>query len=166
MPVNDAYRPNIEKWTCTRPFFVTSFSPCTEPHQSGSSRLNDAESRRSGDTEVQNRWEGADADAALKPVEGGGEDNEDENEAHNNNEEDEGDEDDWAFEVMTVEIDLISAFVRDLKHQVQFRDQPMLKTLQREGAAFFRLAKARMEKERIDKGSTSVNAGQVNKRST
>lgn len=41
--------------------------------------------------------EGADADAALKPLEEGGEDDEDKNEAHNNNEEDEEDEDDWAY---------------------------------------------------------------------
>jgi hypothetical protein len=70
------------------------------------------------------------------------------------------------FEAMTAEIDLISEFVKDLKHQVQFRDQLMLSTLQREGAAFFRLAKACMEKEKIDKGGISVNAGQVNKQST
>ena len=49
---------------------------------------------------------------------------------------------------MTAEIDLISEFVNGLKHQVQFRDQRMLNTLQREGVAFFHLAKACIEKER------------------
>jgi hypothetical protein len=51
-------------------------------------------------------------------------------------------------EAMAVEINLISEFVKGLKHQVQFRDQRMLNTLQREGAAFFCLVKACMEKER------------------
>ena len=85
-------------------------------------------------------------------MEGCGED--DENEEHNNEE----DEDDLAYELghngktfeeaMTAEINLISEFVNGLKHQLQFRDQRMLNTLQREGAAFFRVAKACMEKER------------------
>lgn len=166
MPVNDAYRPNVEKWICTCPFFVTSrFLLCKHLIQSmhrvppvfflETQRYREPPFWRHKSLKL---LEVADAEAALKPVEGGGEDDEDENEAHNNNEEDEEDEDDLTYELghngetfeeaMMAEIDLISEFVNGLKHQVQFRDQRMLNTLQREGAAFFRLAKACMEKER------------------
>jgi cobalamin biosynthesis protein CobT len=51
-------------------------------------------------------------------------------------------------ETMLAEIDLIESFAKGLRHQVQFRDQRMLNTLQREGASFLRLAKACMDKER------------------
>lgn len=51
-------------------------------------------------------------------------------------------------EAMNGEIDLILEFAKGLKHQIQFRDQRMLNTLQREGASFLHLAKACMEKDR------------------
>jgi hypothetical protein len=99
--------------------------------------------------------EDAAADAAPEPVDGGDEDDDDEYEEHNDEEEEEEgyvgtyEHDGQIFEeTMQTEIDLIIDFVKGLKHQVQFRDQRMLNTLQREGASFLRLARACTEKER------------------
>ncbi|KAF8524259.1 hypothetical protein BU17DRAFT_42877, partial [Hysterangium stoloniferum] len=51
-------------------------------------------------------------------------------------------------EAMNAEIDLILDFTDGLKHQIQFRDQRMLNSLQHEGASFLHFAKACIEKER------------------
>ena len=51
-------------------------------------------------------------------------------------------------DVWQSEIDLIVEFVGGLRYQSQFRDQRMPKTLQREGAGFFRLARACLDKEK------------------
>jgi hypothetical protein len=45
-------------------------------------------------------------------------------------------------------IDLITEFLAGLKFQVDFHDQRMLNTLEREGAGFFRLARACLDKEK------------------
>ena len=45
---------------------------------------------------------------------------------------------------MNANVDLIAKFVQDLRYQVQFRDQRMLNTLEREGAGFLPLARACM----------------------
>ncbi|KAJ7218618.1 hypothetical protein GGX14DRAFT_533331 [Mycena pura] len=52
------------------------------------------------------------------------------------------------LEAMDENIDLIAEFLEGLKYQRQFRDQRMLQTLEREGASFFRLAKACLRKEK------------------
>ncbi|KAF7354458.1 SWIM-type domain-containing protein [Mycena venus] len=52
------------------------------------------------------------------------------------------------LEAMDENIDLITDFLNGLKYQRQFRDQRMLQTLEREGASFFRLAKACLRKEK------------------
>jgi hypothetical protein len=49
-------------------------------------------------------------------------------------------------------IDLMAEFLQD---QVQFRDQRMLKALEREGAGFLRLPKACKEKERRSQSTQS-----------
>jgi hypothetical protein len=51
-------------------------------------------------------------------------------------------------EAMNANIDLIAEFGQGLRYQVQFRDQRMLNTLEREGAGFLRLARACTEKEK------------------
>ena len=51
-------------------------------------------------------------------------------------------------EAMDANVDLIAEFVQGLRYQIQFRDQRMLNTLEREGAGFLRLARACMEKEK------------------
>ena len=45
-------------------------------------------------------------------------------------------------------IDLVTEFLAGLKFQVQFHDQRMLNTFEREGAGFFRLARACLDKEK------------------
>ena len=51
-------------------------------------------------------------------------------------------------EEIEAEIEVILDFAKGLRHQVQFRDQRMLNTLQREGGSFLRLARACLEKEK------------------
>jgi hypothetical protein len=51
-------------------------------------------------------------------------------------------------EAMNANIDLIAEFAQGLRYQVQFRDQRMLNTLEREGAGFLRLARACTKKEK------------------
>lgn len=51
-------------------------------------------------------------------------------------------------EAMNAEIDVILDFASGLRHQIQYRDQRMLNSLQREGASFLRFARACIEKER------------------
>ena len=60
-------------------------------------------------------------------------------------------------EEIKVEIEVILDFAKGLRHQVQFWDQRMLNTLQREGGSFLRLARACLEKEKrtnLTRGST------------
>jgi hypothetical protein len=51
-------------------------------------------------------------------------------------------------EAMAEHISIIKDFTKGLTYQIQFRDDRMLQALQREGASFFRLARACLTKEK------------------
>ena len=99
--------------------------------------------------------EGPSSESTEWVVEDEKEVDEDDDEGLENDEDDE-DENEGTYEydgrtfeeVMEADINLITEFVKGLRYQVQFRDQQMLTALQREGASFFWLAKACVEKER------------------
>lgn len=161
LPINDAYRPKIDKWTCTCPAFLTSrflickhliqLVECVPP-------VFFLEVKRHRTAPF---WRHSALKLNQDPMidEGGAEivDEEDDEEGGANSEEDDLDIDDVVEargngstyeEAINADIDLIAEFVKGLRHQVQFHDQRMLSALEREGAGFLRLGRACMEKEK------------------
>jgi len=164
MPINDAYRPDANKWICTCPFFVTSrFLICkhlvqhvhrvpptfflevkryrTPPFWRHKSLkvLDEVDESEKGVDDT--AWADEDEDGEIAE---GGEDDE----FYGEDSLFQMEEGRTFEEAMNNDIDLIMDFLAGLKFQVQFRDQRMLNTLEREGAGFLRLAKACLEKER------------------
>jgi hypothetical protein len=63
-------------------------------------------------------------------------------------------------ETLDEEIDLIVNFAQGLRYQAQFRDQRLLNALERNGAGFFRMARACLDKEnrmRTGRGGEQVS---------
>lgn len=161
LPINDAYRPNTTKWTCTCPFFVTSrFLICKHliqrVHRVPAIFFLEVKRHRSVPF-----WR----HASLKVLDdedlnehvnmaAAEEDYDDELPDASDEEEEEFDDAVEAMggrtfnEVLSDDIDLIAEFLAGLKFQRQFRDQRFLNVLEREGAGFFRLAKSCLEMER------------------
>lgn len=174
IPLNDAYKPNVEKWICTCPAFAISrFLVCKHLIQRmqripptfflEAKLYRELPFWRHESLKPLEEYEADSTEIIAGPTEGvdendvGGEENEDDDEDEEGEEdvEDEDDEDSThqnhgrTFEeALTEDIDLIVEFAKGLKHQLQFRDRRMLNALEREGASFLRLAKACMEKER------------------
>lgn len=171
LPLNDAYKPNTEKWICTCPSFIVSrFLICKHiiqcMHRVPPIFFLEAERYRTVPFwrhKSLKPLEEADAETMETVVgsvdeqergdedennEGGDDDNDDDND------EDEGyvethQEGGHMFEeAMEGDIKLILDFAKGLRHQIQFRDQRMLNTFQREGASFLRLAKACIGEEK------------------
>ncbi|KAF8955525.1 hypothetical protein BDZ97DRAFT_1632229, partial [Flammula alnicola] len=164
MPLNDAYRPDVEKWVCTCPAFAISrFLVCKhlvqrmqtvpavffleadrfrQPPFWRHKHLKPLEEYGADSMKIGvGSAEGCDEDRDIE--EEGGDDDDDE--------EDDGphQHDGRTFEeALKGDIDLILDFAAGLQHQAQFRDQRLLSALEREGAGFLRFAKACMEKER------------------
>ena len=166
IPINDAYRPDVQKWICTCPSFVVSrFLICKHLIQSvhcvpaifflEAKQYRELpfwrhRSLRQLDESI------AEGSGEPKPVDENDED-EDGGMGDDDEEEEEPEKEDGAEthqdsrmfeEAMLAEIDLIESFAKRLRYQIQFQDQRVLNTLQREGASFLRLAKACMDKER------------------
>ena len=164
IPLNDAYRPNVEKWICTCPSFVVSrFLACKHLVQ-GICRVPPTFFLEANRYREPPFWR----HPSLRPLEEtaveiadtrdrvGGNDVDDDNGGEGDDEE-ENDDDDldeiWQHdgrtfeEEMEAEIEVILDFAKGLRHQLQFRDRRMLNTLQREGGSFLRLARACLEKE-------------------
>ncbi|KAF5324215.1 hypothetical protein D9619_011369 [Psilocybe cf. subviscida] len=172
LPSNsDAYCPNAQKWVCTCPAFVTSrflmckhlvqLVRCVPPrfflkvkrrrstpfweHQS--LRLKDTRECDSDDSEGQ----GGDLSNDDFP-----DDDDDDVRSLNDDEDDEDDdvvvgrvEKGLTFnEALSADINLITDFLAGLQFQAQFRDHRFLRTLEQEGAGFFRLTSACLEKEK------------------
>jgi len=163
-PVNDAYKPDAEKWVCTCPAFVKSrFLVCKHLIQDVEHvpPIFFLEVRRHRTTPF---WRHQTLKVTLEQNhvdEGGSEvevvDGEYDDDMGGVSEEEEPDveevveargEESTFEEAINANIDLIAEFLQGLQYQVQFRDQRMLKTLEREGAGFLRLAKACKDKER------------------
>ncbi|TFK57940.1 hypothetical protein BDN72DRAFT_736461, partial [Pluteus cervinus] len=160
LPVNDAYRPDPAKWICTCPAFVTSrFLICKHlvqlVHRPPPIFFLEVKRHRTlpfwrhrslkliDDTggECSMGEMGGDVDDEG-PESDGYEDDEEFDEIESN-------EGGQTFEeTWQANIDLITEFVAGLRFQAPFRDQRMLNALEREGAGFFRLAKACLEKEK------------------
>ncbi len=175
MPLNVAYRPNIEKWVCSCPSFAISrFLVCKHliQHMHRVPAIFFLEVRRHRTTPfwrhttlkpLPNNAEHAPASETTKTVGSPNDiddDMDDEGEGEGEgDDDDEGDEDDAQIthdydghtfeEIMNDDINLIFKFAKGLQYQVQFRDQRMLSGLKREGAGFFRFARACLEKERV-----------------
>lgn len=160
LPINDAYRPNTEKWTCTCPAFVVSrFLICKHLIQNVQRvpPIFFLEAKRARSVPF---WK----HKTLRPMssvdqveasnnEGDGSDDDDI--AGMDDDDDEGNFvetnecDGLTFEeAMEGEIKMITEFAKGLQYQVQFRDRRMLDLLQREGASFLRLARACLHKEK------------------
>jgi hypothetical protein len=166
LPLNDAYKPNTEKWICTCPSFILSrFLICKHTiqrmHHVPPIFFLEAERYRTAPFwrhKSLKPLEEADAETTETVVESVIEeqerDDEGEGEDDDEEEEDEGcvethQEDGHTFEeAMEGDIELILDFAKGLRHQIQFRDQRMLNAFQREGASFLRLAKACIGKEK------------------
>lgn len=163
LPMNNAYRPNIERWTCTCPFFVTSrFLVCKHlvqsVHRVPPIFFLEVKRHRTvpfwrhktlkplGDENTSNEMA---RDVALDSIEDG--------ESDMGNETDDELEDDMGEverlggmtfeEAMNDNIEVITEFLNGLHFQVQFRDQRMLNALEREGAGFLRFARACLSRE-------------------
>jgi len=163
--LNDAYRPDVKRWICTCPSFVVSrFLVCKHLVQ-GMRRVPSTFFLEADRYREPPFWR----HPSLRPLEetitgitdtrdhvvGGDMDDEDGAEGDDDEENDDDDLDEiWQHdgrtfeEVMQTEIRVILDFAEGLQHQLQFRDQKMLNTLQREGGSFLRLARACLEKER------------------
>lgn len=170
LPLNDAYKPDVKRWVCTCPAFVVSrFLICKHLVQSMHhvppvfflevKRYRNTPFWRHGALKPQDESSGEETETSAASGRGADEYNDDVEDDGGENDDDSEEEDgDNAFEThhnghtfeetIGDEIDLILNFAKGLQHQVQYRDQRMLNTLQREGASFLRLARACMEKER------------------
>lgn len=182
-PINDAYKPRTDKWTCTCPAFVTSrFLICkhliqdvervppvffleVKRHRTApfwrhkALKLNQDRAIDEGGAQAQ----AADDDDNDE----GGADDEDDDLDFDDVVEARGDGSTFE-EAINADIDLIAEFVQSLRHQVQFRDQRMLNALEREGAGFLRLARACMGKEKrlqSTRGRNTCDVGEVNNHS-
>ena len=167
LPLNDAYKPNTEKWICTCPSFIVSrFLICkhTIQHMHRVPPIFFLEAERYRTVPF---WrhkslkplEEADAETMETVVRSDEQERCDEDENDEGGDEDDDDEDEGCVEThqedgrtfeeaMEGDIELILDFAKGLRHQIQFRDQQMLNAFQREGASFLRLAKACIGKEK------------------
>lgn len=161
IPLNDAYKTNVQKWICTCPSFAVSrFLVCKHLIQSihHVPAIFFLEAKRYRESPF---WR----HSSLKPLDEShaeglqnpGPAENDENDEGTDNDDNGEERDDGAEtcqdgctfeEIMLAEIDLIESFAKGLRYQIQFRDQRMLNTLQREGTSFLRLAKMCVDKER------------------
>ncbi|KAF8151568.1 hypothetical protein B0H34DRAFT_621443, partial [Crassisporium funariophilum] len=173
MPINDAYRPKVNKWICTCPAFAVSrFLVCKHLIQRvhrvppifflEADRFREPPFWRHKSLRPLEEYRDEPAAVFVGPVEEGnenpnfgGEGDEDDAGGMDSDGEDDEEEngthqhDGSTFEEeMTANINLILDMAAGLKHQLQFRDQRLLNALQREGAGFLRFARACMEKER------------------
>ncbi|EAU90664.2 hypothetical protein CC1G_03933 [Coprinopsis cinerea okayama7 len=176
-PMNDAYRPDVALWVCTCPSFATSrFLLCkhliqrvhpvpalffaevkrarTTPFWSHSTLIplasddidsepcddGQPEPNECNDEEVRSVYsDESDIDEELEnfvPMPGGGATFE---------------------EAMHEKIKLIRDFADGLEYQIQFRDDRLLHTLERQGAAFLRLALECLEKEKRMRATRGPN---------
>jgi len=164
MPINDAYRPDAKNWICTCPFFVTSrFLICKHlvqrVHRPPPTFFLEVKRYRSppfwrhNSLKILDESGVSEEGAGIAGAEGGDDDDE-----RSDGEDEDFDEDNRFVpitddgqtfeEAFDDNIDLVTEFLAGLKFQVQFRDQRMLNTLEREGAGFFRLARACLDKEK------------------
>lgn len=165
LPLNDAYRPNVEKWICTCPAFIVSrFLLCKHLVQNVQ-QVPPVFFLKVKQCRTTPFWQ----HKSLKPLEGNctettegvlvaekkiNEDNDSESEANKENKEEEEEEETYKYDghtfeqVMESNIDLITEFTKGLRYQVQFQDQWMLMALQHKGASFLWLARACIEKEK------------------
>jgi hypothetical protein len=172
LPINDAYRPDTTKWTCTCPAFITSrFLICKHliqrvqrvppifflevrryreapflKHRSLKA-LHETEAEEGGAANSNRR--AAEDSVDINEADVGGSDNNDEDEF------DAGDALEMAQgtgltfeEAINEDINLLNEFLQGLRYQVQFRDQRMLNILEREGAGFFCRERACLHKEK------------------
>ncbi|KAF5324409.1 hypothetical protein D9619_011185 [Psilocybe cf. subviscida] len=178
LPINDAYRPNVRKWICTCPAFVTSrFLICKHLIQLVDrvppkfflevKRHRSTPFWRHENLKASNEVQGTEADARVRSDRTGAEGNmddeddfpfdEDEGDVSNDEEEMMGMVEGRTFtKALTDDIDLITEFLAGLKFQLEFRDQRFLNVLEKEGAGFLRLAKLCVEKENRMKRTTGA----------
>ncbi|KIJ94362.1 hypothetical protein K443DRAFT_110539, partial [Laccaria amethystina LaAM-08-1] len=186
LPINDAYRPNTTKWTCTCPAFVHyRFLICKHLIQRiqrvpaifflEARRFREAPFWRhrslkaldETETEEGRAGNGVEDSVDIDEAEldGGGSDDEDEFDVGNALEAAQGTG--LTFEeAIKEDIDLLDEFLQGLYYQVQFRDQRMLNILEREGAGLFRLARACLHKEKKFKSKRGGKAPSTWEKST
>ncbi|KAF5311025.1 hypothetical protein D9619_008106 [Psilocybe cf. subviscida] len=177
LPANlDAYRPNTQKWVCTCPAFVTSrFLLCKhlvqlvrrvppkfflEVKRQRSTPFWEHRTLKPKDAaECDGDNEGHSGDMSDDELPYDDDDDDDDDDMQGLDDEDDDDDDvndvvgrvekGLTFnEALSADINLITDFLAGLQFQLQFRDHRFLRTLEREGAGFFRLASACLEKEK------------------
>jgi hypothetical protein len=170
LPLNAAYKPDTKKWVCTCPSFATSrFLLCKHLVQAVHTvpPIFYLEARRQRTSPF---W----VHETLKPLNNDDSDTEQVGQAASQDnidtdtDIDDDDDDDGEIidtqpaggeggltfeETMGENISIIEEFTRGLTYQIQFRDERMLRVLEREGASFLRLARVCLSKEKRMKSS-------------
>lgn len=168
MPINPKYRPDVLRWVCTCPYFVTSrFLVCKHLVQAVGPvpALFYLQVKRNRTTPF---WlhpilqpEGH--QIATNSGSGGDSPMADDNTNRNTRDEDSDDEDDGLIDTeprlaaeyrkslrerFREHISTIRDFCEGLEYQLQFEDHRMLETLERDGASFLQLAQSCLSRER------------------
>ncbi|KAG6847469.1 hypothetical protein H0H93_007956 [Arthromyces matolae] len=150
-PMNDAYRPDNQKWSIHRVppvFFLEAKRSRTIPIWKHKSLISNGRFEGDGDSDKDGGETGAYGDEdGDKDGDGSGSDEDSDREVVDTRPDD--DEEKLTFEeAMRNHIQTISSFARGLEYQLQFRDTRLLEVMEREAASFLRLANACLDKER------------------